>query len=169
VNTAPEPAPGFWRRRVVDVIVGQLKQGITPDKIALTIALGALLAIFPILGSTTLLCAIAAAGLRLNQPVIQLVNYLLYPLQIALLIPFYRAGEWFGAPHLSLSIPQLAERFAAGPLRFIVDFGTIALGGIAAWMVVAPLAIAAIYFGLRLPLRAAAERLNRPSVLAPRE
>jgi hypothetical protein len=145
---------------VLDVILAQLKQGITPDKIALTIALGSLLAIFPILGSTTLLCGIAAAALRLNQPVIQLVNWLVYPLQLILLIPFYRAGEWLGAPHLSLSIPQLIDRFAAGPMRFVVDFGVIALGGIAAWFIVAPPALAILFLTLRLPLRLAARGVN---------
>jgi uncharacterized protein (DUF2062 family) len=159
VAAAPPTAhAGFWRRRVVDVVIGQLKQGITPDKIALTIALGSVLAVFPILGSTTLLCTAVAAALRLNQPVIQLVNWLIYPLQLALLIPFYRAGEYFGAPHLSLSIPQLAARFAAGPLRFIVDFGVIALGGIAAWSLAAAPVIAAIFFALRPLLRLAARR-----------
>lgn len=156
----------FWRRRVVGLVMAQLRQGITPDKIALTVALGSLLAIFPILGSTTLLCAIFAAWLRLNQPVIQLVNYLMYPLQLVLLIPFYRAGEWFGAPHLALSIPQLVERFTQGPLQFMLDFGTIALGGIAAWFVLAPPAIALIYFGLRLPLRATARRIRSGSLPA---
>ena len=164
MNSTSPPTESFWRRRVVNVIVGQLKQGITPDKIALTIALGASLAIFPILGSTTLLCAATAVWLRLNQPVIQLVNYLAYPLQLILLIPFYRAGEWFGAPHLSLSIPQLVTRFTAGPLKFIADFGTIALGGIAVWFVIAPPLIALIYFALRHPLRLAAGRVSsRPT------
>ena len=82
----------WWQRRVVAPIVQQLRQGITPQKIALTLALGGVLGIFPILGATTLLCGIAGVWLRLNQPIIQLVNYLVYPLQIALLIPFYRAG-----------------------------------------------------------------------------
>ena len=161
-----KPREGFWRRRVLAVILQQLRQGITPDRIALTIALGAMLSVFPILGATTLLCAIAAVGLRLNQPVIQLVNYLVYPLQLVLLIPFYRAGELFGAPHLALSIPQLAARFTAGPLKFVVDFGTIALGGIAAWGVVALPCIALMYFVLRGPLRLAAERM-RKAVAAP--
>jgi uncharacterized protein (DUF2062 family) len=159
VNPATAAArESFWRRRVVNLIVAQLKQGITPDKIALTIALGAVLAVFPILGSTTILCAVVAAWLRLNQPVIQLVNWLVYPLQFVLLIPFYRAGEWFGTPHLALSIPQLVERFRNGPLQFILDFGTIALGGIAVWCVLAPLAAGAMYVSLRTPLRLLAAR-----------
>jgi uncharacterized protein (DUF2062 family) len=158
-----QSAAGFWQRRIVDPVLAQLRQGITPDKIALTIALGTLLAIFPILGATTLLCALVAAGLRLNQPVIQLVNYLMYPLQLILLLPFYRAGEWLGAPHLSLSIPQLLGRFTASPQQFVVDFGVVALGGIAVWFICAPPAIALIYFSLRTPLRVAARRI-RPEV-----
>ena len=141
------------QRRIVAPVLAQLKQGITPEKIALTAALGAVIAVFPILGSTTLLCGIAAWWLRLNQPIIQLVNYLCYPLQFLLLLPFYRAGEWFGAPHVALSIPDLLARFEAGPTQFIADFGLVALGGVAAWMLAAPLAIAGLYFGLRPVLR----------------
>lgn len=155
------PRRGFWRRRVLDLIVAQLRQGITPDKIALTVALGCTLALFPILGSTTLLCAGAALWLRLNQPVIQLANYLCYPLQIALLLPFYHAGEWLGAPHLALSIPQLLDRFRADPPRFIGDFAGVALGGVGAWCIAAPVLAAVLYFVLRPPLRLLAARIHR--------
>src|SRR5262245_35096989 len=86
-------APSFWRRRLIGPIVGQLTQGVTPEKIALTVALGIALGVFPILGSSTVLCVIAGILIRLNQPIIQAVNYLVYPLQLVLLIPFYRAGE----------------------------------------------------------------------------
>lgn len=156
-----DPAAGsFVQRRIVAPVLAQLKQGITPEKIALTAALGAVLAVFPILGSTTLLCGFAAWWLRLNQPIIQLVNYLCYPLQFALLLPFYRAGEWFGAPHVALSIPELLARFQAGPMQFIADFGLVALGGIAAWLAAAPLVIAALYFALRPILQTMARRTS---------
>lgn len=148
----------FWRRRVISPILGQLRQGITPEKIALTIALGAIIGVFPIIGSTTLLCAIVGLWFRLNQPIIQLVNYLVYPLQFLLLIPFYRAGEVFGTPHLTLSIPQMIERFEAGAWQFMLDFGLIALGGVAAWCVIAPVVVAVLYFTLRGPLRVMASR-----------
>jgi len=71
-----------------------LGEGMSSDKISLSIALGVALGIFPVLGSTTLLCAIAALVLRLNLPAIQVVNYLVYPLQLILLAPFYGAGSW---------------------------------------------------------------------------
>lgn len=152
----------LWQRRVIGLLLDQLRQGVTPDAIALTIALGVALATFPILGSTTLLCAAAGVLLRLNQPIIQLVNWLCYPLQLVLLIPFYRAGEWLGAPHLALSIPQLVERFESlGPLPFAERFGLIALGGIGAWVLLVPPAALALYFLLRPPLRVLAARARR--------
>lgn len=140
----------WWKRRIVAPILAQLKQGATPEKLALTVALGFVLGIFPILGSATLLCALAAWRLRLNQPVIQLINYLAYPAQLALLIPIYRAGsDLFGIPHIPLSIPFILERFSADVGKFLADFGMIAVRGIVVWMLTAPVVTALIYFSVR--------------------
>jgi len=153
----------WWKRKVVAPIAAQLTQGVTPEKIALTIALGAVIGVFPILGATTALCGIAGVTWRLNQPIIQLVNYLLTPLHIALLIPFYRAGErLLGLERIPLSVPLLYERFSAGFWKFLHDFGMIAVGGIVVWILVAPFAIAFIYYSARPPLRVLATRLVRP-------
>ncbi len=153
----------WWRERVIAPIMAQLTQGVSPEKLALTIALGVMISIFPILGATTALCALAGIALRLNQPVIQLVNYLAYPLQLALLIPFYRAGEHvLGRAPIPLSIPLLFERFRADFMQFLRDFGMIAVGGIIIWLIVAPAGIAALYFSTRPPLRGLASKLRRP-------
>lgn len=153
----------WWNRRVIAPIASQLTQGVTPEKIALTIALGITISVFPILGATTALCAVVGISLRLNQPIIQLVNYLAYPLQIALLIPFYRAGEHvLGRPPIPLSISLLFERFRADFAQFLKDFGMIAVGGVIVWLIAAPLAIAALYFTTRPPLRGLASKLRRP-------
>lgn len=90
---------GNWlrNRRVADRLKHWLKEGSSPEKLALSIALGVAIGTFPLLGVPTLLCGIAAAALRLNFPVLQLVNSLMYPLQIALLWPFARlGGQLFG-------------------------------------------------------------------------
>jgi len=141
----------FWQRRVVAPIVAQLRQGITPRKIALTLALGGTLGIFPILGATTLLCGVAGVWLRLNQPIIQLVNYLVYPVQLILLIPFYRAGEkLFGAePVPIVDVAGLIARFGEGPLQFLRDYGLVGLYGIAVWLLVAPVLVALAYLLLK--------------------
>jgi uncharacterized protein (DUF2062 family) len=155
----PAVRESLWKRRVVTPIVTQLRQGVTPEKLALTVALGTVLSIFPILGSTTLLCACAAIVLRLNQPVIHLVNYLAYPAQLVLIIPIYRAGEkLFGNDPVPLSIPLIFERFQADFGQFLRDFGMIAVQGIVVWCVLAPLIIAALYFIARPLLRRLARR-----------
>lgn len=163
---APAPA-SWWQRRVVTPIVAQLRQGITPEQIALTLALGAVLGIFPILGATTLLCGVAGIWLRLNQPAIQLVNYLVYPAQIALLIPFYRAGErMFGAePVPIVNVPELMARFGADPWQFLLDYGKVGLYGIAVWALVA-LPLTALLYALLKPtlvtLSARATKTRKP-------
>ncbi len=62
------PHESWWRRRIVAPVIAQLKQGATPEKLALTVALGFILGVFPILGSATLLCGLVAWALRLNSP-----------------------------------------------------------------------------------------------------
>jgi uncharacterized protein (DUF2062 family) len=143
-----------WQRRVVDVVLAQLRQGITPQKIALTVAIGVTVGLFPILGSTTLLCFLAGVVLKLNQPIIQAVNYLVYPLQVTGIYFFIRIGEWLTrTPPLQFSIAGLIQQFRAAPLHFFQEFGMTALRGVLAWALIAPLVAAALYFGLLPVLR----------------
>ena len=137
---------GFFYRRIVRPILELLRQGVTPEKIALSIALGAVLGVFPAIGWTTALCAIAALVLRLNLPAIQIVNYFMYPAQIALLIPFFRLGEkLFRAPHLPVSPPQLQALIHAGVWQAIRLLWTTTWHAMVIWVLVAPILVAAIY------------------------
>ncbi len=97
---------GWLRRKIVNPILDLLRQGITPEKIALSIALGLTLGVAPVLGSTSILCLLAAFVLGLNLPAIQLVNYLVYPLQLALLAPFF---EEFHLVPILISFYVLAQ------------------------------------------------------------
>lgn len=137
---------GFFRRRIARPIMELLRQGVTPEKMALSLALGVALGVFPVLGTTTALCALAAFILRLNLPAIQIVNYFVYPLQIALLVPFFRAGEkLFGAPHLTLSVAQILSMAHAsfwGATRFL--WTTVWHAGVA-WCLVAPVFVGLAY------------------------
>src|ERR1700679_2600498 len=81
-------------RKLIQPFIDLLKQGVTPEKIALTVALGVSLGVTPVIGSTTMLCTLAAVSLRLNLPAILVVNGAVYPLQLILLVPFLRAGAW---------------------------------------------------------------------------
>lgn len=149
----------FLQRRLVRPLIGLLRQGATPEQIALSIVFGVTLGVFPLLGSTTALCAIAALAFRLNLPAIQLVNYFVYPLQIALLIPFFRLGEkLFHAPHLPLSVEQIRAMIHASMTGAVRVLWTTIWHAIAAWCLVAPLAAIVLYLILTPVLRRVARR-----------
>lgn len=158
MNAPPAGWRGVWRRRVVEVTLAQLRQGITPRKIALTIALGFILGLFPILGTTTALCVLFGLILRLNQPIIQLVNWVAAPLQIPGIYFFIRVGEWLthSAP-ISFSITALMLAFKTSPIEFLKQYGTTGLRGVLAWLLIAP-GIAAVLYAGSLPIL---KRLSR--------
>jgi hypothetical protein len=58
------------------------------------LSVGLVLGVFPISFCPTIFCLIAAYGLRLNAPALQLLNQATSPLQWALLVPLARAGAW---------------------------------------------------------------------------
>lgn len=146
--------PAF-ARRLTEVLLAQLRQGVSPEQLALTLALGLVLGILPILGATTAVCALVALWLRLNQPLIQLLNYLAYPLQLALVLPFGRAGEWlFRQPPVPLfSLEELMARFQASPGQFFLDYGLFGLYGFTVWALCAPALVALVYYASRPLLR----------------
>ena len=156
----------FWRERVVGLVVAQLKQGITPQKIALTITLGVCISAFPIVGTTSLMCFFIGVWLGLNQPVIQLLNWLASPLQMGLFAPFVRLGEYLtGSPRVSFSIPELIAKFRASPLEFTREFGLTGWHAIVGWLVVVPLAGVVLYFiFLGLTKRLAGFRNQREAI-----
>lgn len=104
----------YFRSRVLEPVLDLLRQGTEPERIALSIAWGAVLGIFPVLGITTFLCAGAAVMFRLNMAAIQLANWLVYPLQIVLLVPLIMLGEHlFGAPAAAGDVENVMSLFRA--------------------------------------------------------
>lgn len=164
MTVAPSPErrsvvePG-WRQRVLDLILAQLRQGITAEKIALTLAIGLILGIFPIFGSTTALCVLAGLWLKLNQPLMQLVNWLAAPLQLPGIYLFVRLGERLTrSPPVHFSITGLVQQFRAAPLQFLQQFGMTGLRGVLGWLLIAPPVAAVVYVTLLPPLRRLARR-----------
>jgi uncharacterized protein (DUF2062 family) len=137
----------LWRRIASPVakrLHAVMSSGLTPQKCALTLCIGIALGTMPIVWGTTLLCIALAHIFRLNHVALQSVNYLLYPLQLALLIPFFKLGAWlfpWGPP-----IPQhLLSSLIRHPGMDSLDMlGWITLKSLAAWLVtVLPLTLIA--------------------------
>jgi uncharacterized protein (DUF2062 family) len=151
----------FIYRRLIRPILELLQQGVTPEKLALSLALGLVIGVFPAVGWTTTLCALAALIFRLNIPAIQMINYFMYPAQIALLLPFFRLGEKvFRAPHLAISLPHIYEMVRAdhwGAIRFL---WITTWHAIVVWAVLAPLSTLLIYYVLVPVFRRVARRIG---------
>lgn len=138
-----------------------LRQGISPRRLALTLALGFAVGCIPVIGIPTVLCAALAFSLRLNLPVIQAANYAALPFQLALIVPFIRLGGWLSRSGLSRFAPlrllplghafhlpvfHLAARLAA-------HFGSLAGQALLAWLLVAVPAVALMTVALTITLR----------------
>ncbi len=151
----------FFRSWIAAPIREQLTQGLSPDTVALTIGVGLAIAVIPVVGVTTVMSFLAAWALRLNQPIIQTINWSSYALQLLMIFPFIRLGEkLFRAPRLHLSLDELVAMAKTDPLGTLSRLGSSIGHAVVAWTLVAPLIVAAAYYGTRPVLRSLARRLG---------
>jgi uncharacterized protein (DUF2062 family) len=137
---------GFFQRRLVAPLLRLLRQGVTPERLALSVALGTIIAVIPVLGVSTIICALLALWLRLNMPAIQLVNYLLTPAQLLLIIPFLRFGERVaGAPRHPVTLESGLALLSHGILNAVRILWDAILHAALGWLVLAPLSAAILY------------------------
>jgi uncharacterized protein (DUF2062 family) len=140
-GTDPIPTYG-WLKPFIQL----LHQRVSPEKIALTIALGIILGGAPVLGSTMLLCTLAAIALRLNLPAIQLVNGVVYPLRFILLVPFYRLGAWmFRADVSTMSLGGVTAVIREGVRHAVRTLWVVTMHALLAWLVLGMVALAVLY------------------------
>jgi uncharacterized protein (DUF2062 family) len=167
---AAEPArPGFWRRRLIDPLVTLLTQGVTPDKLAATLAVGSVCSMFPFLGTTSALNLGVGLWLRMNQPILQTLNQLLGGVHLLMILVYVRLGEWlWRAPaEEKFSVREMISAFAELSFRdFLTQFGWAGLHALTAWALTAPLLLAAVYFPLRPVMRRLAQ-IRRPAPVHP--
>ena len=141
-------------RKLVQPFIDLLKQGVTPEKIALTIALGVSLGVIPVIGSTTMLCTVAAVTLRLNLPGIMLINGLVYPLQLALLVPFLRAGAWiFRVDGPKLTIGQIFPLIRTDMWHTITTLWVATMHALVIWLIAGCAVSSIVYLVLAVVLR----------------
>ena len=134
----------------MSTIRSMLKEGMSIHKIALCLAIGATLGVFPVLGITTLLCTVAAFVFRLNLPAIQIVNYLVYPIQLALLTPFYSIGSWlFNKESWLTPGENLITLIKNDFWGSIASLWNLTLYAIITWMVICPILVLVLYMILK--------------------
>ncbi len=128
--------------------VHYIKQGVTPNKLSLTIVLGVSLSVIPVLGINTVLCFVLALVFRLNIVIIQAINYILFPLQIFLILPFIKLGQNLYGFFDGVSAPQMFNAIKDGKFKdsfqYIVEVHAVALVG---WLsFVLPVSLITYYF-----------------------
>ena len=143
-------------------LLGFLRQGMSPERLALCLAIGIVVGNMPILGVATILCTLIALVWRLNLPAIQLVQWLMTPTQPLLIIPYVRLGEWLaGAPPQPLSIKAGMALLTQGLGTAVHELWDAILHAGLAFLVVAPPAIYLLYRALTPWLRHVARGLKR--------
>ena len=129
----------FFQRTLFRPFLSLLTQGLSPEKLALTVVSGGAISTFPVIGSTTILCTAASAAFGLNLPAIQLVNYFAFPLQLLLLPVLIRLGEiLFGASPISLSALQILTMLHTDAFGAVRALWWATLHAIVAWAIIAP-------------------------------
>jgi hypothetical protein len=149
----------WLHRRLVQPLLALLTQGISPQRLALCVAIGLVVGNIPVLGVSTIICSIVALVFRLNLPAIQLVQAAMAPTQLLLIIPFVRLGEWLmHAPRQAVSIKAGLALMAQGIWHSVVVLKDAILHASIAWALMAPFLIY-LFYRLLTPLfeRAAAE------------
>ena len=129
-----------------------LSQGVSPRRLALTLALGFAIGCIPVIGVPTLVCAALALALRLNLPAIQAANYAAMPLQFVLIVPFVRMGGWIVAAK-PLRLAPTAAGFHLSALHIAAQFSGLAGQALLAWLLAAIPAVALMTLMLTRMLR----------------
>ena len=154
------------RSKITETAWSLLKEGMSYRKVSLTIALGFVFGIFPVVGTSTVLCTIAALVWRLNLPIIQIVNYAVYPLQIVLLAPFFAAGSWLFGDQRAIEFGRtFIESLQSDPWGSLVALWDLILYAVTVWVIVSPVFVLIAYTLLKPVMRKLASRPSLKSAL----
>ena len=115
----PESVREFIRCKILRPLLRQLRGGVTPRRLAWSLALGIVIGISPSVGITTALVVMIAWTFGLNQVASQIGAHAVTPLHLLLFIPFIELGvHLFHTRGLPLNRKQI-EHLSHHPLRLI--------------------------------------------------
>jgi hypothetical protein len=133
---------------------GLLQQGLQPRQLAMALALGATIGLLPTVWGTSLLCLLAARLPRLNQLAVQLANYLVYPLQPLLFLPYLTLGELlFSDTRLRASPEDGFAALPASPWAGLERCWQNNLHAVCAWLLTSPLLLTCSFLLCRFLLK----------------
>lgn len=119
--------------------------GLTLRKLVLTLCVGGAMGILPLVWGTSFICFWLAHRFGLNHLVLQSINYLLYPLQIALLIPFCKLGLLLVPWGPTVAPDQLLTLAHSGLAAAFTLLLWLSCKALIAWLVTVPAASLLVY------------------------
>lgn len=144
----------FIREKLVSPVLGFLKEGISPEQLAMAFSLGIVVGVIPLLGCTTIIFIVLAFAFRLNMAALQLINYLIFPLQLLLFIPFFQAGGYFFEPlEISLSVGEISKMMSTNFLGTVQQLWLANMQALLVWLLLAIPAYFILYYLLLQPLK----------------
>ena len=115
----PESLREFLRRRILRPLLCLLRGGVTPRRLAWSLALGIVIGINPSVGLTTVIVILLAWTLGLNQIASQIGAHAVAPIHLLLFVPFIQLGvHLFHTRQLPMNRKQL-EHLSHHPMRLI--------------------------------------------------
>jgi uncharacterized protein (DUF2062 family) len=148
----PEYVREFFRCKILRPILRQLRGGVTPRRLAWSLALGMVIGINPSVGITTLLVVLLAWLFGLNQMASQIGSHIVAPLHLLLFIPFIQLGvHVFHTGRLPLDRRQI-EHLSRHPLRLFHDIWQWEWHALILWGLIAALLMPLLAIYLRRAL-----------------
>ncbi len=148
----PEPVREFLRCKVLRPLLRQLRGGVTPRRLAWSLALGIVLGINPSVGITTFLVVLVAWAFGLNQVASQVGVHAATPLHLLLFLPFIELGvKLFHTHKLPMTRRQL-EHLSHHPVRLFHAIWQWEWHALIVWGVVAAVAMPLLAMYLRRTL-----------------
>jgi len=124
------------------------KDGLTAEKLALSITIGIISGIFPVIGMTTFISLVLTMLFRQNLLVVQSVQWILALFQVLLIIPFMQFGAYLLSQNVHISMLQINNAFHHGVMSGIKTVGIFHLYAILTWLILALPAAAVSYYSL---------------------
>jgi uncharacterized protein (DUF2062 family) len=139
-----------------------LYRGADPDKLAWSLALGLVVGVNPLLGSTTLVALGLASVFRLNLVASQVGNHAMYPLELLLFPVFIKVGSViFRTPSLPLSGHALWAAVKHHPWHTTRLLWSWEWHALVVWAVFAAVAMPVLAMASEPVLRNMAKRVGR--------
>ncbi len=120
VKTLTQRTRNFLRCRMLRPLLRLLKRGVSPRRLAWSLAVALVVGVNPLLGLTTVCMLLLAWLFKLNHVATQIGIHVVAPLQWLLFLPFIHGGiVLFGAHRLPLSRADILRLSHRHPLQLI--------------------------------------------------